>query len=125
MKKPSRRITTHKLDIVFSKYVRTMANFKCQYYGETKDRTELHHGIAHRRYLNTWFEPDNCVVLCSACHWLFSDFPRINNDFFVKRIGSERVEQIEIMARSGKKVSLETLEELYEKYSKGLKSLEK
>jgi hypothetical protein len=111
-----------KVDTVFSQYMRAVQG-KCEYCGTT-GKLNLHHGIAHRRFQNTRFMPENVVVLCPTCHWLFGDFPRINNDFFVKRNGSDILERVEIIARSGKKVTTEYLEELLEKYTTALKSLE-
>jgi len=48
------------------------------------------------------------------------DFPSTHRDFFIKRLGSERVDQLEYIARSSNKVDKELiLKELKEKM-KGL-----
>ena len=123
MKNTPRKIMIVKLDKLFSTYMRAKNEYRCEYC-DNGGRTENHHGVVHRRYMNTRYNEENCVCLCSGCHRLFSDFPRINNDFFIKRNGSDSLEEIEILARSGKKVTLEELEALYEKYSKLLKRIQ-
>jgi hypothetical protein len=109
IKKKSRSSLKLKLDLLFSKYIRDRADNKCEYCGKT-GRVECHHGVVHRRYMNTRYEPDNCIVLCGGCHRFFSDFPKINIEFFRKKIGSDRMEQLEILARSQVKPDLEQIE---------------
>jgi len=92
-----------KLDVLFSKYIRLKANYACEYCGGN-GQTHCHHGVVHRRYKNTRYEEDNCACVCVSCHWYLGDFPQINTQFFRKRIGLDRMEQLEILARSGGKI---------------------
>lgn len=102
LKKKSLTTIKHRIDTLFSKYIRDRANNVCEYCGLPNKAVECHHGVVHRRYMNTRYEAGNCICVCKACHRFLSDFPNINSDFFRKRIGSDRVEQLEILARSGK-----------------------
>ncbi len=108
IKKKSRSSLKLKLDLLFSKYIRDRDDNKCQYCGKA-GRVECHHGVVHRRYMNTRYEPDNCVTLCGGCHRFFSDFPAINTEFFRKRIGTDRMEQLGILARNGQKPDLDII----------------
>jgi len=96
------------LDSMFSKIVRGRANYTCEFCGKHPHPKGLHcsHFIG-RRYRNTRWETDNASCLCMACHNFMHDFPAIHKEFFVKRLGSDRVEQLEMIARSGRKVNLE------------------
>ncbi len=96
------RIKINATDVLMSKYVKLLAGGVCEWCGKTPDPMGYHnhHGVAGRRYKNTRWEPDNCVALCLSCHNFLSDFPKINTEFFIKRLGSDRVEQLEILARS-------------------------
>ncbi len=96
------------LDDLFSKFIRLRAGGKCEYCGEySKPRGYHCHHFVGRRYLNTRYEPDNGVALCMACHNLMGDFPKISHDFFVKKVGSERAEELEIIARTYNKMTKE------------------
>ena len=143
-KKP-KRILIKKLDIVFSKYIRADAGNKCIFgkiahkfvkdmdefkdnyqpicLRESKYATNNHHGVVHRRYMNTRFEEDNCISVCVGCHNFLGDFPEINTDLFKALIGADRMHELERMALSGKKVTTDQLEELLEKYTKAIKEL--
>lgn len=107
-KKFNRRQFIKKLDSLFSKYVRS--DFTCEYCGKTVGLMHCHHGVVHRRYMHTRYELDNCACLCVACHNFLSDFPGINTEFFKKRLGEKRFEQLEILARTEGKVDLEAIE---------------
>ena len=114
-KKPIKRrksqgVIKRRLDVRFSKHIRDIENNICGFCGAKGKRMECHHGVVHRRYMNTRYEPDNCACVCGGCHRFLSDFPKINTEFFRKRIGAGRMEQLEILARSGKKVDLEQVE---------------
>lgn len=103
-----------KLDILFSRYIRSKAGGVCEYCGKTPSPRgyHCHHGVVGRRYLNTRWEIDNCCALCLSCHNFFDDFPSINNDFFKKRIGSQRMEELEIIARTPHKMAKERRNEI-------------
>ncbi len=97
------------LDIMFSKYIRKRAEQKCEYCGKSDVVLNCHHGVVHRRYMNTRFEPDNACSVCVSCHYYLSDFPNINSEWFKKRLGTERVEQLQALARSGNKIDREVI----------------
>ncbi len=105
---------------MFSLYIRGRANNICEFCGKTGLRVECHHGVVHRRYIHTRYETDNAVCVCSSCHRFLSDFPSINTDFFIKKIGSGRVEQLGILARQQGKVDLDVIEDKLKKKIKEL-----
>ena len=115
-------IKLYPLDIMFSKYIRAMSEFTCEYCGaKPKNPQGLHcsHFIG-RRYRNTRWLEDNVACLCFGCHNLMHDFPAIHKEFFVKRLGSDAIEKLEILARSGVKPDLELIKE---KLAKKLKAV--
>ncbi len=109
-KKSSRAVQKRRLDVLFGEYIRNRADNKCQYCGKSGVRVESHHGVVHRRYMNTRYEPDNCICVCGGCHRFLSDFPALNAEFFKKLIGTDRVEQLEVLARSQTKPDLDEIE---------------
>jgi len=119
-KKQTRTSRIKALDKMFSQYIRWRAGHKCEYCGKSPQRLDCHHGVTHRRYLNTRFEHDNAICVCVGCHWFLHDFPRINMEFFTKRIGSDRIEQLEILARSGQKADLDVAEQDLKKKLEGI-----
>ena len=106
-RKRGKSIKLFPLDILFSKYIRAKADFTCEYCGIKPNPKGLHcsHFIG-RRYRNTRWLEDNVACLCFGCHNLMHDFPSIHRDYFTKRLGSDRLEEMEILARSGSKVDL-------------------
>jgi len=114
------------LDRLFADYVKLKAGGMCEYCGQTPKSQgyHCHHGVAGRRYLNTRWEEDNCVALCLACHNLFSDIPGINQGFFLKRIGSKRMEEIEVIARTYKKMTQARRDEIKAEFQERIKLLE-
>ena len=112
-KKLRQRSLQRKADILFSQIVRQRAGNKCERCGKT-GTLHCHHGVVHRRYLNTRYEFDNCASLCVNCHNLLGDFPKINTEWFIKRIGLERMEELERLAHTntGKFDYEEVLEKL-------------
>ena len=111
------------LDLLFSKLIKIRVDWTCEYCGTKPAKQGLHcsHFIG-RRYRNTRWLEENCACLCFSCHNLMHDFPSIHKSFFVKRIGSEEIERLENLARSGNKPNSELIKkELTEK----LKEMEK
>ena len=115
-----------KLDKLFSDYIKLKAGGVCEYCGQSPNPMgyHCHHGVAGRRYLNTRWEEDNCAALCLACHNLMSDFASINQGFFIKRIGSKRYEELEIIARTYHKMTEERREEIKVKLQEKILLLE-
>ena len=106
--KKSRNTTKRKLDKMFSDYIRRIGY--CEFCGSKDKQLHCHHGIVHRRYMNTRYLPENVACVCAGCHRYLGEFSKVNTEFFTKRVGSDRYEQIEILARSGGKVDLEAIE---------------
>ena len=112
------------LDIVFSKLVRMRVDYTCEYCGKKSvNKQGLHcsHFIG-RRYRNTRWLEGNCACLCFSCHNLMHDFPAIHKSFFLQRIGSEGVERLENLARSGNKPDLEAIKNALTEKLRGLEN---
>ncbi len=63
-----------------------------------------------RAYFAVRWDPDNVAALCNTCHRVMGNFPGEHDEFFIKRIGSDRVEQLVIRARSYSKKDLDIVE---------------
>ena len=115
-------IRLDKLDVLFSRYVRLRADNHCEYCGQWKEvgRLQCSHFIG-RRHRGTRWEVDNCAALCYTCHNLMHDFPSTHKEFFTQRIGSDRLEQLAIMANTRCKPDKE---ELTKRFKEGIKLLE-
>ena len=113
------------LDKLFSKYIRLRANGVCEYCGRVCNPKGYHtHHFIGRRYLNTRYQPDNGAALCFSCHNLVSDFPRINQEFLTKRVGSERADELELIARTYKKMTSERREQIKADLKERIKQFE-
>lgn len=114
-------IKLYPLDILFSKWIRAKADYTCEYCGVKPDPKGLHcsHFIG-RRYRSTRWLDDNVACLCFGCHNLMHDFPSVHRQFFVKRIGTDRIEHLEILARSGNKPDLAKIKADIEEKLKGV-----
>ena len=107
--------------MVFAQYIRLRAGV-CEYCGEKKSLQCSHfHG---RRKLSTRYDPENCCGICFSCHQYFHEHPNIHTEFFKKRLGSERFEQLNIRANMIKKMSKLDKENLKIYYIKKIKKLE-
>ncbi len=119
------RIKRDPLDILFSKLVKLLADGKCEYCGQYPKPQGYHcHHFIGRRYLNTRYEPLNGAALCMACHNLMGDFPDESQTFFVKRAGSQRAEELKIIARTYNKMTPERREKIKEDLKEKIKLLE-
>jgi len=98
------------LDVLFSRVVRLKADYICEVCGQKKSVLHCSHFIG-RRYRNTRWLEDNACCVCYSCHNYLDEHPRIHSEFFKKRIGSDRIEQLEILAHSGVKVDLDEIKE--------------
>lgn len=121
---------------LLSKVVRGLADYKCEFgvvahkYTDgfhpiclqtSKYRTECHHGAEKTRFVRTRYEVDNCVSLCKECHAFLQTHDKINTRFFTDRIGSKRMDELEVMAHShypvDKKELLNKLKDMLETIS--------
>ena len=113
------------LDDLFSRVKKLQAKGKCEYCGQIPKPRGYHaHHFIGRRYLNTRYEPDNGVALCMSCHNLMGDFPRISQEFFIQKVGSKRAEELEIIARTYNKMTLERRGNIKEYLEKLIKAEE-
>ena len=109
------RIHLDPLDVLFSRLIKLLAGGLCEYCGrppKSKQGYHCHHGVVKRRYLNTRYLTDNCAAVCKSCHDYLDDFPDENVAFFIKRIGTERYEQLKIIARTYRKMDKSRREEI-------------
>jgi len=113
------------IDILFSKYVKLKAGSICEYCGQRPASQGYHtHHFIGRRYLNTRYEPDNGVALCMSCHNLMGDFPDESQAFFVKRVGSQRAEELKIIARTYHKMDRNRRDKIKKDLKEKIKLLE-
>lgn len=94
----------------FSLYCRCRDNWTCQWSGtkfpayvEGGDNRALK-GLdnAHcftRGHKMVKFEPDNCVALSYGSHSYLDANPDIKKEFFIKRIGQERYDELERLSK--------------------------
>ena len=111
------------LDLVFAKYMRLAASGICEYCGASNKSLQCSH-FHGRRKLSTRYDPENCCAVCFTCHQYFHEHPNIHTEFFKKRLGSERFEQLNIRANMIKKMSKLDKENLKIYYIKKIKELE-
>ena len=105
---------TH-LDKVFSAYMKLRAKNICEYCGKPPDTWrgyQLHHFIRRRFHNTRWLE-DNCACLCGKCHNELHSFAKLDHQFFARRVGDDRLDEMWKLARSGKKVDKQQLMEYY------------
>lgn len=115
------------LDKLFSEYIKLKAGGLCEFCGQppkSKYGYHTHHGVAHRRYLNTRYEPDNCVAVCKTCHDYLHDFPNTNVEFFKQRIGTKRYEELEIIARTYRKMDKSRRDEIKRELTEKIKEMQ-
>ena len=100
------RIRRDALDILFSQYIRLLADNHCEYCGRYESNLQCSH-FHSRRKANTRYDPDNCCGLCFSCHRFLGENPYAHTEFFKKRLGSERFEELntraEVITRCSKK----------------------
>ena len=121
-KKRIRRLKRDPLDTAFSDYIRLKANYTCEYCGKQGKGAGMHcsHFIGRRYRATRWLD-DNCSCLCMGCHNHMDDFHADHVDFMIKKLGSSRVEQLTIIARTK---SVIDKPELLEYYKKKIKEVE-
>lgn len=97
-----------KLDKVFSAYIRlrdAMPNgcFRCISCGQIKRFEQGDCGHYHSRtHMGTRWEPDNCNMECRSCNRVSSDHLIGYRRNLIEKIGLDRVNRLEVLARSSK-----------------------
>ena len=90
------KIRIDPLDTLFSRLVRLLANGKCEHCGRNK-RLECSH-FHGRRKLSTRWDLLNAAALCFSCHRYFQENPYQHTEWFKRRLGTERFEELNIRA---------------------------
>ena len=107
------RIRQSELDKLFSRYVRLLADGKCEYCGKPKPIGELETSHFYgRRNPATRYDCDNCIAACFSCHIYLGEHPYEHTMFFEKRLGSVRFEELVYRSQSGVKLKPRELEAL-------------
>lgn len=90
------KIKLDPLDKLFSCFVRLRAGGVCEYCGrKAKLQCSHFHG---RRKRSVRYDLDNAAGLDFSCHMYLGENPYVHTEFFKKRLGSERFEQLNIRA---------------------------
>ena len=95
-------------DILWSKYIRELKNWKCERC--LKDCSNNHHNltVSHykgRRYESVRFDEENCDVLCRSCHeWAEKHKKTEYTDWKIERMGERAFNLLLVRAnQKGKK----------------------
>jgi len=107
------------LDGLCSKVVRGLAGNKCQVCGQSPKLLHAHHWIGRRYHATRWML-ENLICVCHNCHQDIHDFPKFKQDVIKKTIGTDRIEQLEIIARSRTKPEKESIKQDFKERLRGL-----
>lgn len=130
-KRTSRKPTdlTKKLDKVFSAYIRLRdvmpsGVFRCISCGQIKRFEQGDCGHYHSRiHMATRWEPDNCHMECRACNRVSSDHLIGYRRNLIEKIGLDRINRLEFMARSSKHWLDSELQEKIDYFTQEVKRL--
>lgn len=96
-----------KADALFSDYIRELADYKCEYCQnefEKKDRRLHCSHFWSRRNRSVRFDRENAASLCFSCHQKMGENPAQHTAFFLKRLGQDKFDALEVRARIPRKV---------------------
>jgi len=93
------KIKVDPLDVLFSQVVRARANYTCEYCGQSGKKMECSH-FHSRRKRSVRYDLGNCACLCFSCHTYLGGNPYVHTEWFKKRLGSKRFEQLNIRAET-------------------------
>lgn len=127
-KKTPRQRQIERMDKMFSEIIRRRAIARCggcerclhekhdliKENGDTLPawmQLQCHHAVKGRKHLRTKFDFDNCIGICGGCHRKLEE-PGESKAFMIKHIGSDRVEQVEILAHANGRVDLDAIEKI-------------
>lgn len=110
-------------DKLFSRLVKLLAGNRCEYCGGTNKRLECSH-FHSRRNKSVRFDTDNASCLCFTCHTYLGGNPYQHVEFFKKRLGSEKFEELNIRAEILVKRTKQDKEELTEQLKGKIRRLE-
>ena len=105
------KIRIDKLDVLFSRFIRLRAGGKCEFCGTPRTMRQLQCSHFHgRRKRSTRYDPDNAIGADFGCHQYLGSNPYAHTEFFKKRLGSERFEELNIRAEMIVKVDKDKVE---------------
>jgi len=109
------KIKIDKLDTLFSKFIRLRVGGKCEYCGKPKDLKQLQCSHFHgRRKRSVRYDPDNACGVCFTCHQYLASNPYAHTEFFKKRLGDERFQELNIRAEMLVKIDKAEMEQILE-----------
>lgn len=111
------KIKLSKLDVLFSIVIRLRAKGRCEYCGKPAKRLECSHFIGRRNRSVRW-DMDNAASVDFSCHQYLDEHPYKHVEWFKKRLGSQRFEELNIRAETITKFSDKDIEAMIEKYKK-------
>lgn len=109
-RKPTKRTLTKKLDILFSKIVRSKGY--CVKCGKTSNLQAAH--IYSRRYRSVRWDWNNVLCLCSGCHFWSHHNPILFTEWVAEYLGEHKYIQLKLSASMLKKWSLGEMIDFYE-----------
>lgn len=102
------RLRRSKADKLFSDLVRTIAGWSCErchvHYEPPTMALHCSHFHGRARKSVRW-DKENASALCYGCHQYFTSNPQEHREFFLKRLGAERLEVLDMRARVPTKVN--------------------
>lgn len=99
-----KRAKIDKADKIFSLYMRTKANWKCEYCHKDYSKNKRYLDVSHywgRVHEGTRFEPDNIMVLCRYHHNYLGHGEGRGEymELMKRRLGEYRFKSLELQAR--------------------------
>lgn len=93
------KIRISPLDKLFSQYVRLLADGKCEYCGKNMEFNRLQASHFHgRRKRSTRWDTDNAAGLCFSCHHYLQENPYQHTEWFKKRLGTRKFDELNVRA---------------------------
>jgi len=89
---------TNPIDKLVSQVAKLRADNKCEYCGEEYKKRETSH-FHSRRKVSVRYDLDNVAWLCFHCHQEMHSHPNVHTEWFRKRLGSEKFEQLDVRSR--------------------------
>jgi len=115
--KKSRKALVDKLDSILSHITRNNANGICEVCG--KAGSQVHHFFSKKVHSAVRWDEDNLISICFFCH-IIKIHRQVDiedaREALIHRIGEQRFSDLKTRAHEIKKVTLQDIEELIEKY---------
>lgn len=100
------KIRIDPLDVLFSRYIRTLAGWRCERCGKQflPPTNGLHCSHFHgRRKKSVRWDPENAVALCFGCHAHFTGHPLEHVEWFSNRLGVKKFNALTLRANTPQK----------------------